>query len=139
MNLKYAIAIDFDGTIAENAYPGIGKLIPGAKENINRLYQEGAAILINTCRTGSYEGDVENYLRRHGIKYHYINCNMPERIEFFNSDCRKLSADIYIDDKCIGGLPTWDEIYERLSPMVQNRNQYLIQTEEQKLKVIENG
>lgn len=106
------LAIDFDGTIAEAAFPGIGKIIPGAKKYINLLYDEGYKILIHTCRTGSFEGDAENFLRRSGIKYHYINSNLPCQIEFFKQDCRKLSADMYIDDKCLMGLPeTWEEIY----------------------------
>ena len=60
--------IDFDGTIAEEAFPGIGKLKNGAKECINSFYDLGFNVLINTCRTGSYEGDCENFLRRHKIK-----------------------------------------------------------------------
>lgn len=107
------LAIDFDGTIVEEAFPGIGKMKPEADIYINMLYDEGYMILINTCRTGSYEGDAENFLRRRKIKYHYINCNLPKSIEYFKQDCRKLSADIYIDDKCLLGLPnTWKEIYD---------------------------
>lgn len=107
------LAIDFDGTIVEAAFPGIGKIRPGVKRCINMLYEEGYKILINTCRTGSYEGDVEKFLHRSGIKYHYINCNLPTCIEYFGQDCRKLSADLYIDDKCLLGLPeSWEEIYQ---------------------------
>lgn len=112
-NLSKIIAIDFDGTIVESAFPGIGKIKKDASKYINLLYKEGYIILINTCRTGSYEGDVENFLQRCKIKYHYINCNLPSQIEFFGQDCRKLSADLYIDDKCLMGLPeTWEEIYK---------------------------
>ena len=106
------IAIDFDGTIVEEAFPGVGKLKPEADKYINKLYDEGCMIIINTCRTGSYEADAENLLRRKGIKYHYINCNLPKSIEYFKQDCRKISADVYIDDRCLLGLPdTWEEIY----------------------------
>lgn len=110
---RFTIAIDFDGTIVEEAFPGVGKMLPEADKYINKLYDEGFNILINTCRTGSYEGDAENFLKRRGIKYHYINNNLPQSIEYFKQDCRKLSADVYIDDKCLMGLPdTWAEIYE---------------------------
>ena len=38
--------------------------------------------------------------------------DLPQSIEYFKQDCRKLSADVYIDDKCLMGLPdTWEEIY----------------------------
>ena len=110
---RFTQAIDFDGTIVEEGFPGIGKIKPEADKYINKLYDEGFNILINTCRSGSYEGDAENFLRRRGIKYHYINSNLPQSIEYFKQDCRKLSADIYIDDKCLMGLPnTWQEIYQ---------------------------
>ena len=116
----FTLAIDFDGTIADEAFPGIGRIKPGAKEFINKLYEEGNNILINTCRSGSFEGDVENFLRRHGVKYHYINSNLPKSIEYFGQDCRKLSADIYIDDKCLMGLPsTWEEIYNLVQQKIK--------------------
>lgn len=107
------LAIDFDGTIVEAAFPGIGKLKPGAAKYINQLYNEGYKILIHTCRSGIFEGNVETFLQKCHIKYHYINSNLPSQIEYFGQDCRKLSADMYIDDKCLMGLPeTWEEIYK---------------------------
>lgn len=118
---QLTLTIDFDGTIVEEAYPGLGKLKPEADKYINKLYDEGFNILIHTCRTGSFQGDAENYLRRMGVNYHYINSNLPKTIEFFKNDCRKLSADIYIDDKCLMGLPpTWKEIYD----LIQIKKKY---------------
>lgn len=106
------LAIDFDGTIAERAWPDVGPLIENADVYIRKLYEEGHVILINTCRTGKYEGYAEDFLNKHNIPYHYINSNDPELIELFKQDCRKISADLYIDDKCLMGLPdSWEEIY----------------------------
>ena len=69
------IAIDFDGTIAGDGteYPEIGEMKPNAKSVINRLYDEGHEILINTCRVGEAEAMVYRWLKEKGIKYHYIN------------------------------------------------------------------
>lgn len=118
----FTISLDFDGTIVEDGFPGIGKIKEGAKEYINMLYDNGFNILINTCRTGSYEGDAENFLRRSGINYHYINNNLPQSIEYFKQDCRKLSADVYVDDRCLMGLPdTWVEIYNLI---IEKANKY---------------
>lgn len=105
------LAIDFDGTIAELSFPEVGKLRRDADTVIRRLYEEGHKIIINTCRTGRYEGMAEDFLKENKIPYHYINCNLPELIDTYKQDCRKISADIYIDDKCIAGLPTWNDIY----------------------------
>ena len=113
MNDKIILSVDFDGTLVESDYPNIGNLKPNAKEIINRLYDEGYIILINTCRSGIYEGDCYKFLNENGIKYHYINSNLPSQIEYFGQDCRKISANLYIDDKNLLGIPDdWNEIYE---------------------------
>lgn len=109
------LVIDFDGTIVKSKYPDIGGLRLNAKEVINKLYDEGYIILINTCRSGIYEGNVYTFLKENDIKYHYINSNLPSQIEKYGQDCRKLSGDIYIDDKQLGGIPNdWNLIYKMI-------------------------
>jgi hypothetical protein len=40
----------------------------------------------------------------------------------YSADCRKISADIYIDDKCLMGLPeTWEEIYNLINKKANGR------------------
>lgn len=115
------LAIDFDGTIVENAYPNVGTLKPNAKTVINKLKQEGFKIIINTCRSGIFEGRVYEFLEEQGIEYDYINSNLPTQIEYFKQDCRKISADIYIDDKNLGGVPEdWNVIYELIHKQIEH-------------------
>ena len=110
---KLVIAIDFDGTICELKFPEVGEMRPMADFYIRKLYSEGHHIVINTCRSGKYEGMAEDFLKENNIPYHYINSNMPYLIEQYGQDCRKISADIYVDDKCLMGLPSsWEEIYQ---------------------------
>jgi hypothetical protein len=117
------IAIDFDGTIAEFSFPEVGPMKPEADKYINMLFDEGHHIIINTCRSGIYEGLAETFLRENKIHFHYINSNMPYMIEQYGQDCRKISADIYIDDKCLMGLPdTWEEIYN----IIQERKKQIL-------------
>lgn len=106
------LGIDFDMTICDSQYPECGPEMKGAKKYINKLYNEGYAIVVNTCRTQEAEGRATRWLNEHGFKYDYLNCNVPWRIEYFGMDCRKISADVYVDDKQIGGLPSWKEIYK---------------------------
>jgi hydroxymethylpyrimidine pyrophosphatase-like HAD family hydrolase len=106
------IAVDFDGTLVENAYPEIGELLPGAKEYVNKLYDEGFGIVINTCRSGKYESEVYKFLEREGIKFHHLNENFPHLIELYNADCRKISCNVNIDDKNIFGLASWEVMYK---------------------------
>lgn len=109
------IVIDFDGTIVEMAYPEIGELRLNAKEVINRLYREGHDIVINTCRSGKYETAAIVFLIKNQIPFHCVNRNLEKIIAEYEQDTRKLSGDVYIDDKNLGGIPDdWEEIYKLL-------------------------
>lgn len=117
------IAIDFDGTICDLSFPEVGKMKPEADKYVNMLFDEGHHIIINTCRSGIYEGLAETFMKENKIHYHFINSNMPYMIEAYGQDCRKISADIYIDDKCLMGIPkTWKEIYE----IIQERKEEIL-------------
>jgi hypothetical protein len=99
------IAIDFDGTIAEHTYPECGKIKPHAKEVINRLYNAGHEIIIWTCRWDHPMELCRQFLAEHGIKYHKLNEHVDWAIEMFKNDTRKIFADVYIDDRQLGGIP----------------------------------
>lgn len=106
------IAIDFDGTIVEQDYPRIGKLRSNAAEVIKWIY-EWAHVIIWTCR---YElSDLENmmeFLNDNHIPYTAINENAPVNLGFRPSP--KIYYDVLIDDRNLGGVPRWSEIYMTL-------------------------
>jgi len=113
MNKKNLVfAIDFDGTIVEDKYPEIGKLRPGAKRVINKLYEKGHTIIIWTCRCNQNREILDkeimiDFLLLNKIKYHKINDN-PDCVYF---GCYpKIYYNYIIDDKQIGGLPNWEKI-----------------------------
>jgi len=109
-NGKKIIACDFDGTLCTINYPECGELIEGAKEVVNRLYDAGNYIIIWTCRWEDTAELAKEFLEKHGIKYHRFNEHHPDLIQKYGNDTRKISADTYIDDRQLGGLPTWSEI-----------------------------
>lgn len=111
MRIPTLLCIDFDGTVCEHVFPEVGNLLPGAKEYINKLYDEGFYIIIWTCRYGEPLLKAEAFLRKSGINFHQINKHHPDVITQYGNDCRKVLGDIYIDDKQLGGLPSWEEIY----------------------------
>lgn len=105
------ISIDYDDTIVVADYPNVGKIKPFAQIVINTLYEEGHTIIIWTCRSGDHEKAAALYLNECGVKFHHINENHPDNIAQYDSDSRKVYADIYVDDKQLGGLPGhWLEI-----------------------------
>lgn len=98
---KRAIAIDFDGTICESKYPDIGK--PNWNI-INQAIQEqahGAGLILWTCREGELLSDAVRACVEWGLYFDAINDSLPEWKERFGSDCRKIGADEYWDDKAI--------------------------------------
>lgn len=119
---KFILAIDFDGTIATESFPEVGTLIEDADVIIRKLYDEGHDIIINTCRTGKYEGLAEYFLRDHEIPFHFINSNLPRVLDQYKQDCRKISADFYIDNRNIGGLPSWKEVYKIIQKASKEQN-----------------
>lgn len=111
---EHILAIDFDLTICMSDYPKLGQQRFNAGYIIRKLYDEGFGIVINTCREGHALSDAMHWLKEHNIPYHYVNCNFPHLIERYKADCRKISADMYIDDKGVDPLPEWDEIYTKI-------------------------
>lgn len=106
------LAIDFDHTIADVDFPVIKGFKPNAKHYINLLYEEGFYISVWTCRSGMHKDAAEDFLNKEGVNFHCINENHPILIEHWG-ETRKLAADIYIDDKQLGGIPEdWALIYQ---------------------------
>ena len=93
------IAVDFDGTLAEDRFPEIGEPIFA---NIAALLAEqayGAKIILWTCRTGRKLGEAVEWCGKQGIRFDAVNGNLPENIEKYGSDSRKVLADEYWDDR----------------------------------------
>ncbi len=100
-SLKKIIAVDFDGTLCENSYPNIGKPKDKVIEFVKKL-AESCIIVLWSCRRGVFLDDAVAWCREHGIRLDYINENSTHIIARFNGDCRKIYADLYIDDRAIG-------------------------------------
>lgn len=112
---KAVLAIDFDDTICMSNFPETGEERKDARKYILKLVDDGYGVIINTCRNEIALAKAIEWLDEKSIPYHYINCNFPETIKYFSGDCRKISAQMYIDDKCLMGLPKWKNIYKIIS------------------------
>jgi hypothetical protein len=116
------IAVDFDGTIVEHEYPNIGKAIPFAIETLLQLQKEGHILLMWTVRDGETLQEAVNYCDRKGLKFHAVNKNHPD--EDVSNSSRKLNADLYIDDRNLGGLPDWGVIYHAIKAMEKGETSF---------------
>lgn len=108
------IAVDFDGTIVENRYPKIGKPVLFAIETLKKLQEDGHQLILWTYRTGPELQQAVDFCKKQGINFYAVNKSYPEE-EYDNSLSRKIQADFFIDDRNIGGLMGWGEIYQLLS------------------------
>jgi hydroxymethylpyrimidine pyrophosphatase-like HAD family hydrolase len=110
------IAIDFDGTLVEHKYPEIGKEIPFAFETLRRLQQDKHRLILWTVREGRLLDEAITFCRERGIEFYAINRDYPEEEKGANRHySRKLKADLFIDDRNLGGLPDWGTIYEMIT------------------------
>ena len=101
MCINKVFAVDFDGTLCEENYPNIGKPHLDRIKCLIRLQKEGHKLVLWTCRCGKYLEEAIEWCKNHGLTFDAINENLPERIEQYGGDCRKLSVDYYIDDRNI--------------------------------------
>lgn len=110
------IAVDFDGTIVDHEYPAIGKEKLFAFQTLKELEKKGALIILWTFRTGRELQEAVEFCRSRGLEFYAVNKNYPEEVYNEATTSRKINADIYIDDKNIGGFPGWSNIWQLLNP-----------------------
>lgn len=111
------IAIDFDGTLHMGVYPEIGIPMPYAIEMMCKLRESGHYLITNTCRSGDYLVEAVNWMLEKGIPFDRINDNHPSGVVLHKSNSRKVFADVYVDDRQVGGLPMWPDIYKYIASL----------------------
>lgn len=115
------IAVDFDGTIVRHRYPEIGSEIPFATQTLKMLIAEGHQLILWSVREGKLLQDAVDWCRHRGVEFYAVNKDYPEEDAALNKHfSRKLKADMWIDDRNVGGLPDWGTIYN----MIHNHKTY---------------
>lgn len=103
--LPKIVAVDFDGTLVEDAFPEIGRENPEMFELCKQLKEQGIRLILWTSRANNNEmRDLDRaveFCRSKGLEFDAVNENLKEVREMFGSDTRKVYADLYIDDKAI--------------------------------------
>lgn len=128
--LPKIVAVDFDGTLVSDQYPEIGDKNKEMFQICQALKDAGIKLILWTCRDNNSEekqlDKAVEYCKANGLEFDAVNQNIPETIELFNNDTRKVYADLYIDDKI--ALPwqsplfwshhldlTWNRYYKRFT------------------------
>jgi len=110
------IAVDFDGTIVRHRYPEIGSEVPFATQTLKMLIKDGHKLILWSVREGQLLEDAVEWCRQRGVEFYAVNKDYPEEDTEKNRHySRKLKADLWIDDRNVGGLPDWGTIYTMIS------------------------
>lgn len=97
--LPKILAIDFDGCLCTNRWPEIGEPNRDIMLAALDLQKSGWKLILWTCRTGDKLTEAVDWCRRYGLEFDAVNENLPEVIEAFGADCRKITATEYWDDR----------------------------------------
>jgi len=110
------IAVDFDGTIVEHKYPEIGKEMLFAFDTLKALQKQRHQLILWTYRSGRELDEAVEYCRKNGVEFYAVNKSYPEEEFDETMSSRKIEADLFIDDRNVGGFPGWGEIYQMIHP-----------------------
>lgn len=115
------IAVDFDGTIVYDAYPSIGKPKTFVFETLKKLQSEGYRLILWTFRHGKYLEEAVAFCKKNGIEFYAVNSSFEGEVFDSETQSRKIDADLFIDDRNLGGFPGWGEIYNIIHQGIEFR------------------
>ena len=115
------LAIDFDGTVVDDAYPGIGKPKIFAFETLKKLQSEGYRLILWTYRHGKTLDEAVEFCKKNGVEFYAVNSSFEGEIFDHSMASRKIDADLFIDDRNLGGFPGWGEIYNIITQRIEFR------------------
>ena len=95
--------VDFDGTLSFGNWPGTGEPNTGLIEFLKRRQKAGDRLILWTCREDECLANAVAWCETQGLYFDAINDNLPDIIEKYGCNSRKISCDFYIDDKAVSG------------------------------------
>ena len=93
------IAVDFDGTLCFSEWPELGAPNQALIEYLKKWKHDGNKLILWTCRAGDALSNAVEWCRHHGLEFDAINDNLPEIVEMYGNNSRKITCDYYIDDR----------------------------------------
>ena len=104
---SYVIAVDFDGTLCEYAFPKIGEQKQHHKELLELLVtmrKNGHKLILWTCRGDNEEypclSEAVHWCRKQGLEFDAINENI-KGTKKLSGTSPKVLADYYLDDRSL--------------------------------------
>ena len=95
------IAVDFDGTLCYSNWPDLGEPNIPLIEYLRAQKMSGNKLILWTCRAGEALESAVSWCHEQHLEFDAINDNLPEIIEKYGNNSRKITCDYYIDDKAV--------------------------------------
>ena len=103
------IAVDFDGTLCYSKWPDLGEPNQPLIDYLRSQRASGNKLILWTCRAGEALERAISWCRDQQLEFDAINDNLPEIVEKYGNNSRKITCDYYIDDKAV--LPDDIKVY----------------------------
>ena len=94
-------AVDFDNTLAVTRFPEIVEPKAKVVAAVKMLKANGHKVILWTSRAGKDLKDAVEWCTEQGIVFDAVNEPLPEQMDRWGNDTRKVYADFYIDDKAM--------------------------------------
>ena len=95
------IAVDFDGALCYSNWPELGEPNLPLIHYLIEQKRSGNKLILWTCRAGEALEKAVSWCREHQLEFDAINDNLPEIVEKYGNNSRKITCDYYIDDKAV--------------------------------------
>lgn len=96
------IAVDFDGTlVGDGVWPEVGEPNLVLIQQLKERRAAGDKLILWTCRCGEALEAAVQWAAEQGLEFDAVNDNVPEVVEAYGNNSRKISCDYYVDDKSV--------------------------------------
>ena len=93
------IALDFDGTLCYSNWPELGEPNQALIAYLKTWKNNGNKLILWTCRIGDALSKAVEWCQNQGLEFDAVNDNLPEIVEYYGNNSRKITCDYYIDDR----------------------------------------
>lgn len=99
------VAVDFDGILCRDEFPGIGAPNYGMISLVREIIDAGHEVVLWTSRADDGLVEAVRWCEDRGLHFCAVNDNAPSNRAAFESQypngTRKVYADVYLDDKSV--------------------------------------
>lgn len=101
LNNHYILAVDFDGTLSFGKWPGAGPANQELIEFLIKRKRMGDKLILWTCREAKALETAVSWCEENGLRFDAVNDNIPEIVEIYGVNSRKIGCDFFIDDRAV--------------------------------------